>query len=211
MEFFASTGKRPVRLSEQTRQFAYDSLMHKYGKQTMEAPGVVMDDTEGFAECTPLEKYDASIKKIAETAPIRICEGEKISGAATLGLAISHVVPATFGKEPIFPSVSHLTIDFETVLKKGINAIREDAKNALERHKNTGKEPFLKSCLSCLDAMKCWHARYLEELRGKPQYRNNYENLLNVPFAPAKSFYEAVQSIWFTFAFVRLCGNWPRS
>jgi len=209
MEFFASTGKRPVRLSEQTRQFAYDSLMHKYGKQTMEAPGVVMDDTEGFAECTPLEKYDASIKKIAETAPIRICEGEKISGAATLGLAISHVVPATFGKEPIFPSVSHLTIDFETVLKKGINAIREDAKNALERHKNTGKEPFLKSCLSCLDAMKCWHARYLEELRGKPQYRNNYENLLNVPFAPAKSFYEAVQSIWFTFAFVRLCGNWP--
>ena len=26
---------------------------------------------------------------------------------------------------------------------------------------------------------------------------------------PATNFYEAVQSIWFTFAFLRLCGNWP--
>ena len=27
--------------------------------------------------------------------------------------------------------------------------------------------------------------------------------------SPPQNFKEAVQSIWFTFAFVRLCGNWP--
>ena len=49
----------------------------------------------------------------------------------------------------------------------------------------------------------------MQQLENKSQYKANYENLKNVPFEPAKNFYEAVQSIWFTFAFVRLCGNWP--
>ena len=30
-----------------------------------------------------------------------------------------------------------------------------------------------------------------------------------MPFAPARNFLEAVQALWFIFAFVRLCGNWP--
>jgi hypothetical protein len=42
-----------------------------------------------------------------------------------------------------------------------------------------------------------------------PEYADNYKNLLVVPQNPATNFYEAVQSIWFTFAFLRLCGNWP--
>ncbi len=33
--------------------------------------------------------------------------------------------------------------------------------------------------------------------------------LQRVPFAPARNFLEAVQALWFIFAFVRLCGNWP--
>ena len=35
------------------------------------------------------------------------------------------------------------------------------------------------------------------------------ELLLRVPLYPAKSFTEAVQSLWFGFAFLRLGGNWP--
>mgnify|MGYP007084611787 CR=1 FL=1 len=35
MEFYTQGGlRRPVRLSEKTRQFAYDSLHHKYGLDT---------------------------------------------------------------------------------------------------------------------------------------------------------------------------------
>lgn len=26
---------------------------------------------------------------------------------------------------------------------------------------------------------------------------------------PPRNFHEAVQSLWFTFAFLKLCGNWP--
>lgn len=209
MDFFAVNGKRPVRLSEQTRKFAYESMEHKYGRLTKEVSAVSMDDYEDFDEMTDLQKYDAMITEITAQAPIRICEGEKLSGAATLGMAIEHQIPATRKGNSVFMSVSHLTIDFETVLKKGIYGIREQAREALQKYKGTEKEPFIQSCLHCIHCMEIWHGRYLETLREKAGYESNYRNLQRVPFLPARSFYEAIQSIWFTFAFVRLCGNWP--
>ena len=210
MEFFAVNGKRPIRLSDETRKFAFDSLNHKYGLETWSTPAVSMDNYKGFENLTSLEKYDAVIEQISKTAPVRICNGEKISGAATLGMAISHNIPATFGGKPVFSSsISHLTIDFETVLKKGVNHIQKQAEDAFKKYKGTEKGPFIQSCIHCLQCMKIWHERYLKALKNKPAYSKNFENLQNVPFEPAKNFYEAVQSIWFTFAFVRLCGNWP--
>ena len=210
MNFFAVNGKRPIRLSEETRKYAFDSLNYKYGLETWSTPAVSLDGCKGFEYLTPLQKYDAVIEQIVKTAPIRICDGEKISGSATLGMAISHNIPGTFEGKPVFSSsVSHLTIDFETVVKNGVNYIQKQAEDALKKYEKTEKEPFIQSCLHCLRCMKIWHARYSEELKNKPEYRMNYENLQNVPFGPAKNFYQAVQSIWFTFAFVRLCGNWP--
>ena len=208
MEFFAVNGKRPKRLSEETRKFAYDSLNHKYGKETFSNPAVSMDDYEGFENLSPIEKYDAIIEKIAKTAPIRICENEKVSGAATLGLGINHTVPALYKEGKIWSSISHLTIDFETVITKGVNFIEANAVIAYEKYKGTEKEAFSKSVLNTIKSIKIWHSRYLEALKEKG-YEENYKALLNVPFKPAENFYEAVMSLWFTFAFVRLCGNWP--
>lgn len=209
MEFFAVNGKRPHRLSEATRRFAYESLHHKYGLQTKEVMDISMDDIPGYELLSPLEQYDLAIARIADTAPLRICEGELLSGAATLGRAIFHRVPASFRGESPFYAVSHLTIDFETVVKKGVHFLRDEALRSLDVHRGTEREPFLRSCLHCIDCMERWHARYLDALQGTEGYEDNYRYLKNVPFAPARNFREALQSIWFTFAFVRLCGNWP--
>lgn len=210
MTFYAPNGMtRPVRLCECTRQFAYDSLNHKYGKEAIQNYAVVMDDVPNFGEMTKLERYNAAIERIATTAPLRICEGELLSGAATLGMAIYHKVPATYGGKSVGGSISHLTIDFDTVLKKGVNFIREKAEKAYAQYKGTEKEPFAASCLHCLDQFEAWHKRYLDALCDQSEYAANYQNLQKVPFEPATTFYEAVQSIWFTFAFARLCGNWP--
>lgn len=208
MEFFTSyKEKRPVRLSEKTRAFAYDSLNFKYGLDTEKTFAVALDD--GIENMSALEKYDAATLAIAKESPIRICEGEMVSGAATLGAAISHVVPATYKGQILQSSVSHLTIDFPSVVKRGVNALIADAEAAYEKYKGTPREAFAKSALLTFDAMKIWHARYLDALKDKEGYEENYKNLSRVPFESATSFYEAVQSIWFTFAFVRLCGNWP--
>lgn len=209
MEFFAVNGKRPERLKEETRLFNYESLNHKYGLDTRKNPCVIMDNEEGFENLSPLKKYDAVIRKIAQTAPIRICKNEKISGAATLGDAIDHQVPARFQGKHTFYSVSHVTIDYETVIKKGLNYILEEAQKSLEKHEETHKKEFLESCIQSINSIKIWHQRYLEKLKNMSEYSANYENLKRVPFLPAQNFYEAVQSLWFIFAFVRLCGNWP--
>lgn len=210
MEFYAVNGrKRPTRLCEETRRFAYESLNRKYGLETLATRAVDLDGVEGFASLSAIEKYDVAIQTIVREAPLRICENEKLSGAATLGSAIRHGVPARFQGETVYMSISHLTVDFETVLKKGIDHIRKTAENSLEAHRGTDREPFLQSCLNCLDAFDLWHGRYLDALCDKPAYKANYENLKRVPHKPAANFYEAVQSLWFTFAFIRLCGNWP--
>ena len=212
MEFYTPKGlTRPVRLCESTRKFAYESLNHKYGLDTRKTMAIALDDIDEatFSSLTKLEKYDLSIERIVKEAPLRICEGERVSGAATLGNGIHHRVPTTYGGKTVVNSVSHLTVDFETVLKRGTNGIRKDAEEALARFAGTDREPFLRSCIHCLDCMDLWHARYLEALADRPEYIENYNNLKVVPQDPATNFYEAVQSIWFTFAFLRLCGNWP--
>lgn len=210
MKFYSATNlERPIRLTEETRQFAFESLNRKYGKDTMENMSIALDSVAGFEEMSEIEKYNSAIYEISANAPLRICPGEKLSGAATLGTAINHTVPATFKSKTMWYAVSHLTIDFETVIKKGINHIENEAKLALAKYSGTQKEPFIQSCLYCIDCMKLYRERYLETLKDKEGYKDNYQNLLRVPFEPAKSFYEAVQSLWFTFAYVRLCGNWP--
>ena len=210
VNFYAQNGReRPIRLSESTRTFAHDSLERRYGLDTLRTKAIPLDDVEGLDALSNIEKYDLSIRKIAEEAPIRICENEKISGAATLGLAIEHFVPTTYKGTHLFASISHLTVDFATVLKRGVNAIRRQAEEAYQKYKNTEKEPFLKSCLNCIEAFTLWHSRYLAVLSELPEYQANYENLKHVPFEKPTSFYAAVQSLWFTFAFIRLCGNWP--
>ena len=210
MEFYTQNGrKRPVRLSEATRLFAFESLNRKYGLDTLKTDAVSVDDFEDFANLSSIAKYDIAIKKIAADSPIRICAGERISGAATLGMAIRHEIPAICNGKSVCSSVSHLTVDFETVLKKGVKHIRANAENAYEKYQGTEKEDFSKSCLNCLEAFELWHSRYVNALAELPAYKANYENIKRVPIEPAENFYEAVQSLWFTFAFIRLCGNWP--
>ena len=214
---------RPIRLSEATRQFAYDSLeSHAYGLEAMKTPAVTMDHMEGFGELSPLEKERLILREIAEKCPIRLIQGERICGAATLGLAIHHVIPATFEREAIFPSVSHLTVDFSMILKEGLNGIRARVEESLSAHKGTEREAFLQNCLAALDAYKLWHRRYVEALEHHaeavaedgvlppcPAFEKTLKNLRRVPMEPPTSFHEAVQALWMTFAFIRLMGNWP--
>lgn len=207
--FYSAYGKRPVHLSKETRRFADESMHHRYGLDTRRTMEVVLDDVEGFESMSPLQRHDAAIARIAATAPVRVCPGEKISGAATLGRAIGEEIPATYHGNILFSGISHLTTDYETVLKEGLVSIRRQAEVALERYRGTEKEAFAQSCVNCLDAFDVWHQRYLDALRNRPEYAANYANLCRVPMAPAGGFYEAVQSLWFVFAFMRLCGNWP--
>lgn len=209
MEFYTVFNeKRPVRLKETTREFAWESLQGKYGDEGAQFYAVSMAEIPDFERISEYEKYDICIHKIATEAPIRICENELVSGAATLGMAIGHEVPAQYKGASLWNSVSHLTLDFDKVLKVGMNGI--EAK-IYQRLKDTGlsdsQKEILNSMKNVITSMRLWHNRYLDALKNTKT--GIYQNLLQVPFKPARSYYEAVQSLWFTFAFTRLCGNWP--
>ena len=212
MEFYTSSNiKRPIRLSGKTRQFAYESLNHKYGVDTLKTPNVSLNHIKNYESMSALEKYNAAIYEIVTKAPVRICENELLSGAATLGDAILHQIPAVYRDEQrgYYTGVSHLTVDFFEVLEIGMNGVREKAEKSLVTHNDPSKREFIESCIHCIDCMKLWHQRYIDELLEKKNYSNVLKNLERVPFAPATNFYEAVQSIWFCFAFLRLTGCWP--
>ena len=210
MKFYTSYSEpRPVRLSEKTRQFAWDSLHHRYGLDTLNTMSVALDKVPGIAEMSDLEKYNAAIDEIVKKSPIRICEGELLAGAATLGAAIDHMVPATLHGTLLFPSVSHLTVDFKRVLYEGIDGIERRAQQSLAQQTDPRRKAFLQSALHCISCMRFWHERYIKALEEQGGYDLVLQNLKQVPFQPAENFHQAVQSIWFTFAFLRLCGNWP--
>lgn len=132
MDFYSPINiKKPIRLSEETRQFAYESLNHKYGQLALKTKFIELDDIENFGELSDYQRYDLAIIKIAERSPIRICENELISGVATLGGAIDHVIPATYKDNILFESVSHLTLGFDGVIKNGLNFYSERIKQKL--------------------------------------------------------------------------------
>lgn len=209
MEFYTCFDrKRPVRLDDATRAFAWESLHGKYGQEAVRNGAIAMDGEEGFAALPPLAQYDLCIRRIAERAPLRLVPGEHICGAATLGAAMTHHVPATLGGEPVFYSVSHVTLGFDRVLTLGMDGIAQEVRSCLNNPDFTPEQRALdESLLSAIESMRIWHGRYLEAIgETQPEMR---ARLKRVPFAPAQDFRQALQSLWFTFAFVRLCGNWP--
>ena len=161
---------------------------------------VTVDGIHGFDELDAEEKYSLCIDTIARNAPLRLIDGELVCGAATLGCAVQHQVPAARNGQILFGSVSHLTLDFAAVLKIGINGLAD-------RIDREGVSPYSKYLRRVIHSMRIWHARYLAAEREHDPVLADM--LLRVPFGVPTSFREAVLSLWFTFAFTRLCGNWP--
>ena len=204
----AAAFPRPIRLPESVRAWAWESLHGKYGDEAVSHGFVTMDDIPGFASLSPLEKQDLAITRIAETAPLRICTEELVCGAATLGQSICHVIPACFHGKPLQSSVSHLTIRFDRMLKEGLVSYEEEIALRLRAPALTEKQTaFLRSLQNVIEAIRIWHGRYLA--LTKDTRPDLHRLLTRVPFQPARSFHEAVQCLWFIFAFTRLCGNWP--
>lgn len=204
------------RLSTSTKNYAAISLGGYYGKNALQNKFISLDHIKNFNNVSQQEKYNIAIKEIALQAPLQIEEDQLLVGSASLGGAISHVVPATYKGEIIFNSVSHLTMGFDRIIKYGLNIYEEKIANKLSDNLTHSEKDVLKGMLAVIDAIKIWHQRYLDEISRlikstdtPDKYQNIYNNIINVPFNPPCNFRESVQALWFLFAFARLCGNWP--
>ena len=195
------TGReRPVRLSEATRSFALESMKGKYGDDAMRHRAVSVDDIADFDRLSPDERYALAVERIAAEAPLRFVDGELVVGSATLGAAIGHVVPAYREGHPVCSSVSHVTLGFHRILTMGLDGIEAELDLYADK-------PYTAYLRRAAEAFRLWHGRILAEAEMKNPACA--EILRKVPMQPASTFREAVQSLWMTFAFTRLTGNWP--
>ena len=70
----ASLTPRPIRLSEEIRDWAWRSMHGEYGDDALTHMSVTLDDIEGFDQLPEIDQQDIAIRRIAENAPLRICE-----------------------------------------------------------------------------------------------------------------------------------------
>ena len=110
--------------------------------------------------------------------------------------------------------------DFEKILKRGFNGIKKDAEEKLAAldpaspNDNVNKRPFLESVVIVCDAVMLWARRHAELARQMAEKESDpvrkaellamAANAEHVPANPARTFYEAVQSQWFTQMFSRI-------
>ena len=110
--------------------------------------------------------------------------------------------------------------DYAYVLKKGYLGIRKDAEDklaALDPYSpidNTEKKPFLEAVINTCDAIILWarrHAILARDLAANetnPKRKAELQRIADtceyVPAHPARNFYEAMQSQWFTQMFSRI-------
>lgn len=212
--FFDAGGPFPTprRLSQATHRLAERGLSGEWGRGMVPAAMRIeeLTDVSGLSEEV---RYAHAVRLIAERAPLRIEPGERIVGAATFAETAHHSVPI-YNKA----SVSHTTIGLDLVLKIGYTGLRRQVTDRLARSGLDAKGvDLLEAMLVCLDAARTWHDRYIRELETRSgqtqgEVRAGYEhvlaNLRDVPEHPPESFAQAVQSLWFAYAFQRLCGNW---
>lgn len=210
----------PSRLSSETRELARRAIAGEHGRAMREAEFAF--DKAAAATLSPDMQYARALEMIAAQAPLRILPGEMIVGSATLREAARHAMPLLGCS-----STSHTTIGFHRVLKTGYRELRNLIEKRLAKggfadtrspHGHARGKEFLEAMLGCLDAAAVWHKRNMElldQLAGSasdPATRSSFERtraaLARVPENPPDSFHEAVQSLWFMYAFQRLAGNW---
>lgn len=101
--------------------------------------------------------------------------------------------------------------------KDGETVFADLSPNANHAYSPRSGGDLLESMLVCLDALDIWRQRHITLLEeriaassGEEQaiYTAARNALCNVPENPPRSFHEAVQSLWFLYAFQRLMGTW---
>lgn len=213
----------PRRLSEETHALCDRALAGEFGKALANSYCAIVSDP-AYWDMPRIEQYNVCIKAIVDQAPILLVDGELLSGSATFDLARSHKVPAAWIDAPtkaLFNSKSHLTPHYQKVLKRGIRGLEEEI--ARSYAKFNGKVPkrdklaYLEQLTVTIGLIKDWHRRYMDAIDEKisttegalrERWQQVRKNLAHVPYEPAQNFREAVQSLWFIFAFQRLTGNW---
>ena len=210
------------RLSPQTHEFCARALRGEFGREMEKDFCAIVDDAQ-FAQKNAYEQYNTCLSAIVSQSPIRLIDGELLSGSATYQKARRHQVPVALKEwnDPervMYRSVSHLTPHYQKILRRGLRGLEAEIAHSLEKNASRpDRVEYIEQLQVTVDHLKFWHGRYLQAIderigQTQGEVRERWQTvrrtLARVPYEPAASFREAVQSLWFMFVFERMTGNW---
>lgn len=153
-------------------------------------------------------------KQLREIAPFWENNNLRARGEALLPDEVSvFMETGVFGMEgKLNAGDAHLAVNYEKLLKYGLKGFEERARQLQSQldftvPENIDKNVFYKSVLTVIDAVHTYALRYsalakqmaekeINETRRAELYEIS-EVCARVPYEPASSFHEAVQSVWF--------------
>ncbi|MEJ5185610.1 MAG: pyruvate formate lyase family protein [Candidatus Geothermincolales bacterium] len=113
----------------------------------------------------------------------------------------------------------HIIPDYPRVLREGFSGIYEDLRCRRDRAGDEGKREFYQALMECCEAARDLARRYAEEAlrlaeaEKDPARAGELREIARichkVPWEPAETFHEAVQSVWFTHMLVMAAESYP--
>ena len=118
---------------------------------------------------------------------------------------------------PLYGPAGHITPDWQAILAEGFLGMKARAEKRLEQARADGDQKgvdFLRAAIICCDAIVNFAARYAKLADEKaaaesdPVRKKELEKLAeacrHVPGNPARTFYEALQAVWFGFIGIQM-------
>jgi pyruvate formate-lyase/glycerol dehydratase family glycyl radical enzyme len=112
------------------------------------------------------------------------------------------------GRGRCIDTQAHIVVGHKNVLKYGFKGIKQKAKAGLTSAKNESEKSFLEAVIIVCEAMRDFSYRFSELANAQGENEQNEERkseLLSiaetskkVPWYPPETFYDAIQSLWFT-------------
>jgi len=136
-------------------------------------------------------------------------------------LRLHHVIEEAGGHAVNNIHQGHMSVDYGKVLTKGLNGIKKQVDEELGKLnladlKDFEKFQFLNAVNITLEATISFAKRYAELARSLAEKETDWQRKAEleriaetcnwVPANPARSFYEAVQSVWFTYVVIMIEG-----
>ena len=208
-------------------------------QDSMLAMAKKIDLPEGFWQEPIIIRHAIFFKKVLERHPICILGGELIVGShysTHLSNCLAEGESIAWRKrENLFmdqikslvahgvlscgPIQGHIIPDHQTVLKIGFEGIEKKARAMLQETGKGEKANLLKAIIICCQATRDFAHRYADLARKEAQratdMRNKSELFLiseicdQVPYKPARTFLEALQSLWFQHMLVIMAESYP--
>jgi len=183
----------------------------------------VLDEKE--VENKPLIIRKAlAIEKLLKNVPVFIQEDELIVGGCPVMDSPEYATDEeknrawNLGKVGTNTLFGHIVAGYGNVLKNGFAGLQRKAEKKVKQAKgNSEKNHFWEAVIKSCNATKMYTQRYVEEAKlqaGKTKNIKKKEELIQiaeissrVPYYPAASFKEAIQSLWFTYSIFRILGH----